>query len=148
MLLAVESEIVNILDTALTDQVRVLAFPEKPIDQGGPRGVAAVYVRFAGLDLQMARGGRSPFVQQGEVEFEVRLLMKDLRSHVGAYALMESINRALSGWLPATAEGFSFALPGFQMVRMELVERIPEFSLWDWGMRWRVGCVYENNLEA
>lgn len=146
MLQAVEQAIVDRLMAALPTQVRVLAFPDSPIEQGFPKGVAAIYVRFAGVDLKPGGHQRTAFAQEGVVEFEVRLLVKDLRSHTGAYPLMEQCQAALSGWFPASADGYSFGLPGLQMARMELVERLSDYSLWDWGLRFRIDCIFEGYL--
>jgi hypothetical protein len=147
MLQELEAAISDILAQKLGTQARVMAFPETPVQQGSPLGVAAVYVRFSGVNLSRHEGGRSPYYQSGSVDFEVRVLAKDLRSHTGAYPIIEQILGALAGWKPNPRDGWSFALPGFQMVGCELVERLPEYSLWDWGMRWQIGCIYEQNLE-
>lgn len=148
MLQAVEQAIVNRLVAALPTQVRVLAFPDSPIEQGFPKGVAAIYVRFAGIDLKPGGHQRTALVQEGVVEFEVRLLVKDLRSHTGAYPLMMVCQKKLSGWLPPGSEGYSFGLPGLQMARMDLVERLSDYSLWDWGLRFRIDCCFENYFEG
>ncbi len=143
MLQVVEQAIVDRLVSALPSQVRVLAFPDQPIDQGLVRNETTVYVRFAGIELESNGHQRSAFAQLGVVMFEVRFLVKDLRSHVGAYPLMEVCQKSLSGWLPVGSNGYSFSLPGVQLTRMELIERFSDYALWDWGLMFRIDCIYE-----
>lgn len=146
MLQAVEGAIVLRLVAALPSQVKALSFPDKPIEQGFAQGATTVYVRFAGVELESNGSARSSFVQSGIVLFEVRFLVKDLRSHVGAYPLMETCQKTLSGFKPDGSDGYSFGLSGLQMTRMELIERHPDYSLWDWGMMFRTDCIYEGVL--
>lgn len=146
MLQAVESAITDRLGMVLPAAVRVLAFPDIPIEQGFVKGATTVYVRFAGIELDAVSSQRSSFAQRGFVVFEVRFLVKDLRSHIGAYPLMELVQKALSGWLLSGSDDYSFTLPGLQMTRMELIERLSAYSLWDWGMMFRIGCIYEGHV--
>jgi hypothetical protein len=146
MLQAVEQAIVDRLTAALPPQVKVSAFPEQPIEQGLPPDVVTIYVRFAGVDLTPGKGQRTAIVQEGSMEFEIRLLVKDLRSHIGGYPLMEAVQTQLTGFHPRNADGYSFGLPGLQMTRMELLSRVSDYSFWDWSLKFRTDCVFERYL--
>lgn len=128
-------------------KIRVLAFPDKPTEIGRSQMSQAVYVRYAGTNLSRVEGNRGPYVQRGTMDFEVRLLVKNLRSHVGVYELIELIHSRLTGFRPSSIGGYSFHLPGAYLLKDALVVRDTDSNQWDWGAMFQFGLTYEGNYE-
>jgi Gp37 protein len=127
--------------------IRVAAWPDSPLEFGRSQMQAGVYIRFAGLNLPRVEGHRQDYVQQGTADFEIRLLVKDLRSHTGAYELAESIHRRLTGFRLATDNGYAFGLPGLFMTKFSLVDRYKESNQWDWGAIFSTQVTYEGHYD-
>jgi hypothetical protein len=128
-------------DTELTAGVKIQAWPDAPAAGVGPLGAAVLMVRFAGLSLNPPLS-QGRLVQEGSAEVELRLLVKDLRSHTGAYPLLSRCHSLLSGLQPSLDPGFSPKLPGLYLLTSELVERYRDIQVWDWGARYRVDLTY------
>lgn len=127
----------------LPESVRLFSWPDKPMDRGQPVGVAAIFARFAGVSKSSAATTNRTFTQGGTIDFEIRFLVKDLRSHVGAYPLMALVENSLAGWLPDPSlleEGYTAKLPGFYMSRSDLVGR--DQQVWDWGQSYSLPIIY------
>lgn len=142
----VEAEIVGLLGTALADEgVRVVAWPDRPTEIGRAQMKDGLYLRFAGLDLELPMGNKNHQIQQGKIRFEARLLVKDLRSHAGAYNLIEKIQSWLTGFRPGPASSrgdYSFGVQGLALTQARLVERLDESGQWDWGLIFETPVVY------
>lgn len=143
---SVEAEIVALLGTALADEgVRVVAWPDRPTEIGRAQMKDGLYLRFAGLDLELPVGNKNHQAQQGKIRFEARLLVKDLRSHVGAYDLIEKAQRWLTEFRPSPVsgdDGYSFGVQGLALTQARLVERLDESGQWDWGLIFESSVVY------
>jgi hypothetical protein len=137
MLLQAEALIVGRLREAVAAQVRVAPWPDRPLDFSRPQNLATIFVRFAGIDLAAAWQGQP---QQGQVRFELRFLLKDLRSHQGAYQQMAAAQRALTGMRFAPEAGYTAGSGGLQLLQSSLVER--EEGRWDWGMVFAANVIY------
>lgn len=146
----VEAELVDLLSTALEGEgVRVVAWPDRPLDFGRAQMKDGLYVRFAGLDLELPTGNFGHLRQDGKIRFEARLLVKDLRSHTGAYELIEKCQAWLTGFCPGPAsysQGYSFGVQGLALVRAELIERVDESGQWDWGLMLEAKVLFERQL--
>ncbi len=95
MIAEIERDMVALLATALPD-LKVETFPDKPDAYRLSHAHGAVLVGYS--------GGRfaNPYVmagtaQSGRLEFQLVVKVRCLRSHVGAYAVLEAIRVALSG---------------------------------------------------
>jgi hypothetical protein len=148
MLKQAEQAIVDRLTTApkWPKSARVEAWPDSPIELGRAQMKDGVYVRFAGLNLEAVQGQRQPYVQMGRAEFEIRLLIKDLRSHVGAYELIELIHHQLTAFRPSNSDGYAFQLPGLYLTKAVMVDRYKDSAQWDWGAMFSIGVTYEGRL--
>lgn len=148
MLQQAEQAIVDrLLSTPDWPNMRVAAWPDSPLEFGRAQMQVGVYIRFAGLNLPRVEGHRQDYVQQGTADFEVRLLVKDLRSHTGAYDLAEMIHRRLTGFRLATDNGYAFGLPGLFMTKFSLVDRYKESNQWDWGAIFSTQVTYEGHYD-
>lgn len=130
--------------TTLSETARVLSWPDKPAELGRPTGSAAVLVRFMGVNLvTKASPNVRSVCQSGSLSVEIRFLVKNLRSHSGAYGLMESVQDQLSGWQPPGTElpsGYSANMGGFTLRGSQLIEH--DQSIWDWGQQWIIPVMY------
>lgn len=126
--------------------IRVEAWPDNPLEFGRSQMQQTVYVRFAGLNLGAVQGQRQPYVQEGTADFEIRLLVKDLRSHTGAYDLIEIIHQRLTAFRPSNSNGYAFKLPGLYLTKAVMVDRYKESAQWDWGAMFSIGVIYEGRL--
>lgn len=148
MLKATEDAIVAQL--AITPEwpvaIRVAAFPDKPFDLGYPQMGTGVFVRFAGLRYPPVESNRGAYVQVGTADFEVRVVVKDLRSHAGAYDLIEAIHKRLACFMPPNDPPYSFGLPGFWLSRADLVDHEKKGGLWDWGAMFSIESTFEGRF--
>lgn len=143
-----EAAIITRLEPALpADEIALMAWPDNPRMTNKPVGAAAVMVRFSRLQLSSPGTiNRSAIIQSGSIEIELRFLVKDLRSHFGAYELMAQSQRTLTGWLPEDAElddGLAPRLPGFYLLRTQLVDRNTSDRVWDWGQMYSLDVDYK-----
>jgi hypothetical protein len=103
MLAEIEQAIVNqLLQPLQSDGVRVTGFPDNPNDLGRPVGIGQVLVGFKKESLSPVTSGvlTAPIIQTHTFKFEVSLQLKNLRSHGGAYPLMDKIRSLLTGFKP------------------------------------------------
>ena len=125
----------------LGDRAHVLSFPGSPTeDAARVRGSAAILVKFGRLKLEPEGGNGFETVQYGSLDFEFRLLVKDLRSHVGAYDLIEIVVDRISRYQPPNLPPWSFGVSGFQVSEAVLVDRSE--AIWDWGMTAKIDLIY------
>lgn len=126
----------------LGDKVHVLGFPGRPNDDAARvRGSAAILVKFGRLKLEPEGGNGFETVQYGSLDFEFRLLVKDLRSHVGAYDLIETIVDRISRYRPPNLPPWGFGVSGFQVSEAVLIDRGE--AIWDWGMTAKIDLTYQ-----
>jgi hypothetical protein len=94
MILAIEQAIVEALAEAIP-ALTVEAMPENPGQYAMTSALGAVLVGYQGSSYSgfTSQGGS----QDREFHFEVTLLMRDLRTHQGAYAQLETIRETLAG---------------------------------------------------
>jgi hypothetical protein len=102
MLAEIEEAIINRLQTLQDDGVRVIGFPDNANELGKPMGVGQVLVGFKKESLSSATGNvlTAPIVQTHTLKFEISLQLKNLRSHSGAYPIMDRIRQLLTGFKP------------------------------------------------
>jgi hypothetical protein len=125
----------------LGNLVHVLGFPGKPNDDAARiRGSAAILVKFGRMKLEPEGGNGYQTVQYGSLDFEFRLLVKDLRSHVGAYDLIEIIVDRISRYQPPNLPPWGFGVSGFQVSEAVLIDRGE--AIWDWGMTAKIDLIY------
>jgi hypothetical protein len=125
----------------LGNLVHVLGFPGKPNDDAARiRGSAAILVKFGRMKLEPEGGNGYHTLQHGSLDFEFRLLVKDLRSHVGAYDLIEIIVDRISRYQPPNLPPWSFGVSGFQVSEAVLIDRGE--AIWDWGMTAKIDLIY------
>lgn len=146
MLQSCESAIVARLSATpfLANGLRIMAFPETPPnDAADVRGDAVLFVRFAGLDLAEGGASRCAFVQSGNTTFELHFLVRDLRTHIKGYALMQAAQNALSGMRLESDGGYSFGLPGLQLRSVNLAGWIKKSAVWHWIQSYEIPTTYE-----
>ena len=145
---ALEDAIVALIQgiDGLPEQAKVLPWPDQPLKLGRPVGSAAIMVRFAGENLRSIDTiNRGPSLQNGNISIEIRILVKNLRTHSGAYNLLHSVHMALSGWVPVPEvmpKGYSPQLPGMQLTSSDLVDHTE--AVWDWGQRYALPVTFLN----
>ncbi|MBW4652620.1 MAG: Gp37 family protein [Kaiparowitsia implicata GSE-PSE-MK54-09C] len=102
----VENAIVQHLRDALPD-VRVLPFPEDLSQLGSPVSGRQLFVGFKQVRFQPGQSLNfdAPIIQQGEIDYELLLCTKDLRTHTTTYPIVEAIDRALTGFMPMGRAG-------------------------------------------
>jgi hypothetical protein len=127
--------------------IRVVVWPDTPLEYGRAQMKDGVYIRFAGLNLPPVEGHRQDYVQQGTADFEIRILVKDLRSHVGAYDIGRMVHRRLAGFRLAPEEDYTFGLPGIYLRKFSLVDRYKESNQWDWGAIFSTQITYEGHYD-
>jgi hypothetical protein len=142
-----EQSIVDRIATApeRPEILRVVAWPDSPLEYGRAQMQTGIYVRFAGFRFPPVEGQRQPYVQRGTANFEIRLLLKDLRSHAGAYEWIEAVHRRLTGFRPPGNDAYSFGLPGLWLSEVSLVDRYKESNQWDWGAIFSTNVIYEGH---
>lgn len=123
---------------------KVLAWPDRPLELNRPVGSAAILVRFMGVSKSVeASPNRRALCQTGSISIEARFLVKDLRSHVGAYSLMQVVEDLLGAWKPAGEvldPGYSASEPGAYLANSQLVAH--DQSVWDWGQQYQIPVMY------
>lgn len=101
MILDLETALVNRLAAALP-MLHVQAYPEQPAAYTlkHPRGAVLVgYGRSAFGDSEAS----GLIVQARQMEFDITVVSRDLRSHGGAYGYLDAARIALTGWRPEGA---------------------------------------------
>jgi len=92
----VEAAIVERLAGQLTG-VKVEAFPDKPDSYRMHHPKGTVLVAF-GRATYSAPRSIDLVVQERRVEWDITLLMRNLRDHAGAYDVLDAIRLVLTGW--------------------------------------------------
>lgn len=94
----IETAIVERLAERLTG-VKVEAFPDKPdtYKMHHPKGV--VLIAFGRSTYSQPRA-TDLVVQERRIEWDITLVMRNLRDHAGAYDVLDAVRLILTGWRP------------------------------------------------
>lgn len=132
---ALEQEIIERLrqSQTLPAEARIMAFPDRSAEVGSPVGKCAIVVRFSRLRLGANENSnqQAGFIQSGSIYLEIRLIVKDLRSHTGAYPLLSLIFDALIGWTPQQL-GSSFSPTAPMSLESSELAGFGD-GVWDWA---------------
>jgi hypothetical protein len=71
-------------------------------------------------------------IQERMLEFTLTLQIKDLRSHEGAYAYLEQIRSALSGFSPQND------MRAMYLIEEGFIDMVK--NVWFWGQTWRLSA--------
>lgn len=94
----IEQGIIGRLKDKITG-VAIEGFPERPSEYNLLHAKGALLVRYAGSSFSEPRA-TDIIYQHRRVEFEVTVVMRHLRSHEGAYAYLDAVRIALTGYRP------------------------------------------------
>lgn len=129
-------------DASLTNQVKVMAWPDDG-ETGRVSGAGEVKVRFIDSQSTPPNAPSNRFLQQEQAVFELRLGLKALRSHAGAYPILATIRDLISGLAPTlTGAEWAVQLPGFFHVESGFVGRSDTHKVWVFASLYAVDLVY------
>lgn len=129
-LATIEDAIVDRL-RAMVTSIEIVHFPDNPKNYRLTHRIGAALVVYRGSDYGRVQD-TAAIIQERRMEFDVNLLVRDLGWSVGgtpaatspgAYALLEAIRAALTGYQVPGARKIS-------MVREKFVERDPDGGVW------------------
>lgn len=102
MLETIEQSLLDQLEPLTKLGLRVVGFPENPEELGRPISYGQVLIGFKRESLQPPSHHNNgvSIVQPRRVEWDVVLQIKNLRSHAGAYPVMDKIRDLLTGFRP------------------------------------------------
>lgn len=125
-------------ETALEAQARSLVapfslkvepFPEAPDNYVPTHPTGTVLVVYKGSAYGPAQS-TDLVIQDREMDFELTILIRNLRKHQGAYAVIEALRNGLAGWMAPGAN------KGARLVRDEF--RGHEAGIWHWALGIRI----------
>jgi hypothetical protein len=93
-----ETQIVDRLKSRLTN-IQVEPYPDRPAEYKLLHPTGAVLVHYQGSRYGKRRA-TDAVVQDRRLEFGVTVLARNLRVHTGAYAILDAVCSALTGWQP------------------------------------------------
>ena len=96
MIREIEAALVARIAERIPD-LHVAAFPDKPESFRMQHPVGAVLVAFGRESYSKPRA-LDLVVQERRIEWDVSVLTRNLRTHVGAYAVLDALRLALTGW--------------------------------------------------
>ena len=126
------------LETALETQVRTLVtplglkvevFPEAPDNYVLTHSIGAVLVVYKGSAYGEPRA-TDLVVQDREMDYELTILIRNLRKHQGAYAVLEALRVGLAGWMAPGANR------GTRLVKDGFVNH--QEGVWHWALGLRI----------
>ncbi len=94
-----EATLIARVQAFVPEGVLVKAFPDNPRTYK-IFASAEVLVVFRGGDFEPPRK-TDLVIQERTVQFELSIVVRNLAGHQGAYALLETVRKALQGWRPA-----------------------------------------------
>lgn len=94
----IEKAIVERLAAQLAG-VKVEAFPDKPDTYNMHHPKGAVLVAFGRSTYSQPRA-TDLVVQERRIEWDITLVMRNLRDHAGAYDVLDAVRLILTGWQP------------------------------------------------
>ncbi len=125
MIAGIEADIVERLGSKIeTSAAKVEAFPDDPKKYKLVHPKGAVLVAYAGAEYAMP-GSASVVIQDAMLHWQVSILMRNLRTHGGAYGYLDSVRAALLGWRYPGATGLF-------MRKEEFVSQ--DDGIWTYGM--------------
>lgn len=133
---ALENEVVQRLSPLNQGAVRVQSTPEDTSELRSPKG-DRVLVAFKGFSLSAPDNRinpRAPIIQSGDASFAVILQFKSLRSHQGAFPLMQQILSLVTGFIPETT-GKPLYCTGSDFVSND-------DGIWTWSMSFTAPLTY------
>ena len=125
-------------ETALEDQTRLLVapfsmkvepFPDNPDNYIPTHPTGTVLVVYKGSAYGPAQA-TDLVIQDREMDFELTILIRNLRKHQGAYAVIEALRLGVAGWMAPGANR------GARLVRDEF--RGHESGIWHWALGIRI----------
>lgn len=140
--IALEAEIVQRISPLAQGSVRVMATPEDTADLKNPKG-DRILVAFRGFGLNAPQNTINPhaqITQPGEVRFVVVLQFKSLRSHEGAFPLIQQILNLVTGFCPQTT-GKPIYCTGTDFVSNDE-------NIWTWSMAFSAPTTYVKRPEV
>lgn len=126
----------------ITTACTLYAWADNPaFDYGRPLAKGNLLVRFLGEvspepGTQNTRGG----IQLCQLTFDIRLLIKNLRTHAGGYEVMDAIRQRLTGFVPEPSGQHHPTPKGFFHLRTGLVSS--EDSVWDFSLHYGLDAHY------
>jgi hypothetical protein len=131
MLEAIERAIEQKLELVLaSEEIRLRVFPDSPRDLGKPLAhqVLVGYKRSLFADVS-----EHPLNQVQTLEFEITIQVPSLRTHQGAYPLLDGIRFGLSGFIPVGG-----TTRCMRCVGERLVDFNPKEGVWVYGQTWQM----------
>ena len=119
--------LVRSLVTPLT--LKVEPFPEAPDNYIPTHPTGTVLVVYKGSAYGPAQA-TDLVIQDREMDFELTILIRNLRKHQGAYGVIEALRLGLAGWMAPGANR------GARLVRDEF--RGHEAGIWHWALGLRI----------
>lgn len=114
MIREIEEAIVDRLTGALP-KLHVAAFPDRPDTFKMHHPAGAVLVAY-GREVYGKPRDLSLVVQERRIEWDISILTRNLRTHVGAYDVLDAVRMVLTGW---RTEGCSKLMP----VKAEFIDQ-------------------------
>jgi hypothetical protein len=131
MLLQIETAIEHKLAQILAEaETRMAVFPDNPRDFGhavAQQQVLVGYKRSLFEDIS-----EQPLQQVETLEFEITIQTPNIRTHQGAYMVLDLIRFGLLGFMPVTG-----ALRGMRPVGARLVDFDPKEGVWVYAQTWQ-----------
>lgn len=98
MITEIETALVDLLRLELGPAgLKVEAFPEKPEEYALTHPIGVVLVVFRGSDFGEPRP-TDRIVQAHLLTWEIVFLVRNLRTHLGAYPILDTARQSLTGW--------------------------------------------------
>lgn len=130
-ILDIETAIIDLL-VPVVPNLKVEGFPDKPVGYKLKHSTGAVLVSYQGSTF--AAPITNPTSQSRTVTFDITLIVKDLRTHNGAYQYIDLIRATLTGYrIPDLARLYPVS-EGF------LNE---QNGIWQWGMSFALNIIHE-----
>jgi len=133
----VEQDLVSLVAAAVPD-LRAEAFPDEPERYKLRHGQGAVLVVYRGSRYESPIGA-GPIVQRRQLEWEINIVVRNLRGHANAYDALEQVRLAVTGFRPdgcgpcwITRDGFVSQGNGIWQYALRVatrklaVERLPD----------------------
>lgn len=92
----IEDAIIERLKSKITD-LEITGFPEKPAEYKLMHRKGALLVVFAGATYSEPKSADIIY-QERKLEFDINIVMRHLRTHEGAYAYLDVVRVALTGF--------------------------------------------------
>jgi hypothetical protein len=103
MIAEIEESILQRLQLLNDGGLRIAGFPDNPQESGRsmPNGQVLVGYKKESLEPPNTFIEDTPVIQKWTLEYEISVQLKNLRSHTGAYPVMDEIKELLTGFRPS-----------------------------------------------